>query len=95
MKMNGNPEHSSNKSSWIYWRSVDFDLSQIIQQWVERSNLTEKSPDKAEETWLALGYTRTLANSEALSQLDFEIPEAEIEKPACGVLLNQNIFERF
>ena len=82
MKMNGQSRTFVKQVKLDLLALCDSDLSQIIQQWVERSNLTEKSPDKAEETWLALGYTRTLADSEALSQLDFEIPEAEIEKPA-------------
>jgi hypothetical protein len=80
MKMNGQSRTFVKQVKLDLLALCDSDLSQIIQQWVERSNLTEKSPDKAEEIWLALGYTRTFADSEALSQLDFEVPEAEIEK---------------
>ena len=82
MKMNGQSRTFVKQVKLDLLALCDSDLSQIIQQWVERSNLTEKSPDIAEENWFALGYTRTIADTEALSQLGFDVPESESEKPA-------------
>ena len=81
MKMNGQSRTFVKQVKLDLLALCDSDLSQIIRQWVERSNLTEKSPDKAEEIWFALGYTRILDDTEALSQLGFDIPVSEIEKP--------------
>jgi hypothetical protein len=82
MKMNGQSRTFVKQVKLDLLALCDSDLSQIIQQWVERSNLTEKSLDIAEETWFALGYTRILDDTEALSQLGFDVPGSEIEKPA-------------
>jgi hypothetical protein len=82
MKMNGQSRTFVKQVKLDLLALCDSDLSQIIQQWVERSNLIEKSPDIAEETWFALGYTRTLADTEALSQLGFDVPGSVSEKSA-------------
>ena len=82
MKMNGQSRTFVKQVKLDLLALCDSDLFQIIQQWVERSNLTEKSLDIAEETWFALGYTRILDDTEALSQLVFDVPGSEIEKPA-------------
>ncbi len=57
------------------------DIFQIIQQWVKGSNLTEKPFDRAEEIWLALGYTREFPDTEAPSQPNFKKSDTEIEEP--------------
>ncbi|HXL36887.1 MAG TPA: hypothetical protein VN954_06775 [Ktedonobacteraceae bacterium] len=59
----------------------DADLFQIIQQWIERSNLSKQPLDKAEKIWLALGYTRELSDTEYHSQLEANVTGIEIEKP--------------
>jgi len=82
MKMNGQSRTFVKQVKLDLLALCDADLYQIIQRWVERSNLTDKSPDIAEETWFALGYTRVLPDTEALSQLSFNISASEIEKPA-------------
>jgi hypothetical protein len=82
MKMNGQSRTFVKQVKLDLLALCDSDLSRIIRQWVERSNLTEKSPEIAKETWLALGYTRTFADTDVLSQLDFDVSESEIEKPA-------------
>jgi len=59
----------------------DTDLFQIIQHWVEGSHLSEKPFDKAEEIWLALGYTCEPSDAEALSQLYTNMSDSENEVP--------------
>ena len=82
MKMNGQSRTFVKQVKLDLLALCDADLSQIIQRWVERSNLALKSPDLAEETWFALGYTPVLTDAEAISQLSFNIPGSESEKPA-------------
>jgi hypothetical protein len=82
MKMNGQSRTFVKQVKLDLLALSDADLAQIIQQWVERSNLIEKSPDVAEETWFALGYSRELADTEALTQLGFNVSGSESEKPA-------------
>ena len=82
MKMNGQSRTFVKQVKLDLLALCDADLSQIIQRWVESSNLTGKSPDIAEETWFALGYTRVLSDTEALSQLSFHVSGSEIEKLA-------------
>lgn len=82
MKMNGQSRTFVKQVKLDLLALCDDDLLKIIQQWVEGSNLTEKSPDIANETWFILGYTRELADTEALSQMSFNLPASEIEKPA-------------
>ena len=93
MKMNGQSRTFVKQVKLDLLALCDSDLSQIIQQWVERSNLTAKSPDKAEETWLALGYTRTLHSE--LSLWTLKCLKQKLKSPRHGMLLNQNIFEHF
>ena len=81
MKMNGQSRTFVKQVKLDLLALSDADLFQIIQQWVEGSNLTDKPFDKAEEIWLALGYTPVFSDMEALSQLNFNMPVTEIEKP--------------
>jgi len=81
MKMNGQSRTFVKQVKMDLLALSDADLFQIIQQWVKRSNLTEKPFDRAEEIWLALGYTRELSDTEDLSQLNFNISDTEIEEP--------------
>jgi hypothetical protein len=85
MKMNGQSRTFVKQVKLDLLALCDADLYQIIQRWVGRSNLTEKSPDIAEETWFALGYTRVVSDTEALSQLRFNVPGSEIEKPTSWI----------
>ena len=85
MKMNGQSRTFVKQVKLDLLALSDADLFQIIQQWVEGSNLTAKPFDKAEEIWLALGYTPVFSDTEALSQLNFNISGTEIEKPASWI----------
>ncbi len=60
----------------------DADLFQIIQQWVQISNLSKQPLDKVEKICLSLGYTRKLSDTEQHSQRETDVPGIEIEKPA-------------
>jgi len=81
MKMNGQSRTFVKQVKLDLLALSDADLFHIIQQWVKGSNLTEKSFDRAEEIWLALGYTPVLSDTEVLSQLNFPMPGTEIENP--------------
>lgn len=81
MKMNGQSRTFVKQVKVDLLALSDADLFQIIQRWVKGSNLTVKPLDKAEEIWLALGYTRELTQADADSQLNFDIPETEIGEP--------------
>jgi len=81
MKMNGQSRTFVKQVKLDLLALSDADLFHIIQLWVEGSNLSEKPFDKAEEIWLALGYTREFSDTEGLSQLNAEMPDAEIEEP--------------
>ena len=87
MKMNGQSRTFVKQVKVDLLALSDADLFQIIQQWVKGSNLIEKPLDTAEEIFLALGYTSTsvLSEIEALSQLNFNMPVTEIEKPASWI----------
>ena len=85
MKMNGQSRTFVKQVKLDLLALSDADLFQIIQQWVEGSNLADKPFDKAEEIWLALGYTPVFSDTEALSQLNFNISGTEIEKPASWI----------
>jgi hypothetical protein len=85
MKMNGQSRTFVKQVKLDLLALCDSDLSQIIQLWVERSNLAEKAPDIAGETWFALGYTRILDDSGALSRPGFDVPGSESEKPASWI----------
>ena len=67
MKMNGQSRTFVKQVKLDLLALSDADLFQIIQQWVEGSNLADKPFDKAEEIWLALGYTPVFSDTEALS----------------------------
>jgi len=81
MKMNGQSRTFVKQVKLDLLALSDADLFRIIQQWVEGSHLSEKPFDKAEEIWLALGYTREFSDTEVLSQLYANMPDTEIEKP--------------
>ena len=81
MKMNGQSRTFVKQVKLDLLALSDADLFQIIQQWVERSNLSKQPLDKAEKIWLALGYTPVLSDTEVLSQLNFPMPGTEIENP--------------
>jgi len=81
MKMNGQSRTFVKQVKLDLLALSDADLFQIIQQWVERSNLSKQPLDKAEKIWLALGYTPELSDTEYHSQLEANVPGLEIEKP--------------
>ena len=81
MKMNGQSRTFVKQVKLDLLALSDADLFRIIQQWVERSHLSENPFDKAVEICLALGYTRELSDSEVLSQLNANMSDTEIEKP--------------
>jgi hypothetical protein len=81
MKMNGQSRTFVKQVKLDLLALSDADLFRIIQQWVEGSNLTEKPFDKAEEIWLALGYTSVPSDTMSPAQMNFNIPGAEIDKP--------------
>ena len=81
MKMNGQSRTFVKQVKLDLLALSDADLFQIIQQWVERSNLSKQPLDKAEKIWLALGYTRELSDTEYHSQLEANVTGIEIEKP--------------
>lgn len=81
MKMNGQSRTFVKQVKVDLLALSDADLFQIIQRWVKGSNLTVKPLEKAEEIWLALGYTREFTDVDADSQLNFDIPETEIGEP--------------
>lgn len=85
MKMNGQSRTFVKQVKLDLLALSDADLFQIIQQWVEGSNLTEKPFDKAEEIWLALGYTPVYSDTEALPQLNFEISDTKVEQPTSWI----------
>jgi len=60
----------------------DADLSYIIDLWIRESASSELSLDVAEDTRLALGYTRVLTNSKPLSPYPSDVPDAESEVSA-------------
>ena len=59
---------------------TDTDLFQIIQQWVQGSNLSEQPPDKTEKIWSALGYTREITDNERYLQLNDNIADSAAEE---------------
>ena len=81
MKMNGQSRTFVKQVKLDLLALSDADLFQIIQQWVERSNLSKQPLDKAEKIWLALGYTRELSDTAYHSQLEANVTGIEIEKP--------------
>ncbi len=81
MKMNGQSRTFVKQVKLDLLALSDADLFQIIQQWIERSNLSKQPLDKAEKIWLALGYTRELSDTEYHSQLEANVTGIEIEKP--------------
>jgi hypothetical protein len=82
MKMNGQSRTFVKQVKLDLLALSDADLFQIIQRWVEISNLSKQPLDKVEKIWLALGYTRKLFDAEDHSQLETNVPAIEIEKPA-------------
>ena len=80
MKMNGQSRTFVKQVKLDLLALSDVDLFHIIQSWVEGSNLSEKPFDKAEEIWLALGYTREFSSDEGLSPLNSDFPDIEIEE---------------
>src|SRR5439155_2919720 len=81
MKMNGQSRTFVKQVKLDLLALSDTDLFQIIQHWVEGSHLSEKPFDKAEEIWLALGYTCEPSDAEALSQLYTNMSDSENEVP--------------
>ena len=81
MKMNGQSRTFVKQVKLDLLALSDADLFQIIQHWVEGSDLSEQPLDKAEKIWLALGYTNKLSDTEDLSQLNVNMPGLEIKKP--------------
>jgi hypothetical protein len=59
----------------------DADLSQTVQQWIEESRSLPVSFAVPEDTYLALGYVRVLADTKPLTLNLFAMPDAEHEEP--------------
>jgi hypothetical protein len=85
MKMNGQSRTFVKQVKLDLLALSDADLFQIVQRWVEVSKLCKQPLDKAENIWLALGYTRELSDTEHHSPPEANVPAIEIEKP---ILLN-------
>ena len=81
MKMNGQSRTFVKQVKLDLLALSDADLFQIIQHWVEGSNLSGQPLDKAEKIWLALGYTHNLSDTEDLPELNVNMPGSEIEEP--------------
>jgi predicted phosphoadenosine phosphosulfate sulfurtransferase len=81
MKMNGQSRTFVKQVKLDLLALSDADIFQIIQQWIQGSNLSEQPFDNAEKIWLALGYTRKLSDFEAFSQPNTNIPGTEVEEP--------------
>ncbi|MBV9227987.1 MAG: hypothetical protein JOZ18_01645 [Chloroflexi bacterium] len=61
----------------------DADLLRTIQQWMNMRDRSGPSSDEiAEDTRLALGYTRVIAKGEPLSSLPYDVSGAESEGAA-------------
>src|SRR5690348_7013977 len=60
----------------------DADLLHTIQQWVDVRDPSGTSAYIPEDTRLALGYTRVIAEAEPLSPLLYDVSGAESEGPA-------------
>jgi hypothetical protein len=80
MKMNGQSRTFVKQVKLDLLALSDADLFQIIQHWVEVSNLSKQPLDQAEKIWLAFGYTRELSYTEHHSPVDANMPVIEIEK---------------
>jgi hypothetical protein len=85
MKMNGQSRTFVKQVKLDLLALSDADLFQIIQHWVEGSNLSEQPLDKAEKIWLALGYTHQLSDTEDPSQLNVTMPGLEIENSVAWI----------
>jgi len=57
----------------------DADLSRTVQQWLDGSGSLAVSFEVPEDTYLALGYTRVLADVKPLILDQFAMPDAESE----------------
>lgn len=60
----------------------DADLIRVVHQWVDVSNPSEVALAVPEDTRLALGYTRILAETGPLSPNDASAPGAGSQEPA-------------
>ncbi len=82
MKMNGQSRNFAKQVQVDLLALCDADLFHIIHQWVDGRNLAGLSLDVPEDTRLALGYTRVLAETEALPHSRSNVPGAESEGSA-------------
>ena len=80
MKMNGQSRTFVKQVKLDLLALSDADLFHIIQQWVAISKLSKQPLDKAENIWLALGYTPELSDTEHHPQLEANVPAIEIEE---------------
>ena len=85
MKMNGQSRTFVKQVKLDLLALSDADLFQIIQHWVEGSNLSGQPQDKTEKIWLALGYTRNLSDTEDLPELNIEMSGSESEEPVSWI----------
>jgi len=91
MKMNGQSRTFVKQVKLDLLALSDADLFQIIQHWVEGSNLSGQPLDKAEKIWLALGYTYSLSDTEDLPELSVDMPGSEIEEPVSLIAPDQQL----
>jgi hypothetical protein len=82
MKMNGTNRTFVKQVQVDLLALSDADLFHTIQQWVDGRGPSGSSPDIAEDTRLALGYTRVIVETGPLSSLPDGASDAESEEPA-------------
>jgi hypothetical protein len=80
MKMNGQSRTFVKQVKLELLALSDADIFQIIQHWVEGSNLSNQPFENTEKIWLALGYTRKISDSEDLSLSNANMPGTEVEE---------------
>jgi len=85
MKMNGQSRTFVKQVKLDLLALSDADLFQVIQHWIEGSNLSEQPLDKAETIWLALGFTHKPSESDVLPELNLEMLVTEIEEPVSWI----------
>jgi len=82
MKMNGQSRSFVKQVQVDLLALCDADLFRTVHQWVDGSDSSEVSLDVAEDTRVALGYTRVLTEAKRLSHHHSDVPGAESEGSA-------------
>jgi hypothetical protein len=82
MKMNGQSRSFVKQVRVDLVALCDADLFNVVQQWIDGSPASEGALDVAEETRLALGYTRAFPDAKQLAHYHVDASGAERERPA-------------